>query len=142
MAGPEEQEKQPAAARTQLMELQELAGVIGARFDTAAEHWTLPYYVARRGRMIEQRMPVMEWIRSRQVAAIAIEKMLLEREGYETEAFDMAEPEPIKWSGDVEADNWKHRSAEMKCRTCMFYVPKITVLQKDVEVGRCRERSP
>lgn len=55
-----------------------------------------------------------------------------------------------------EADNWKHRSAKMKCQTCMFYVPKVGPHTGDVAtdepdavprdlfavIGRCRERSP
>ena len=31
-------------------------------------------------------------------------------------------------------DNWKHRSKGMKCKTCMWYVPK-----GDGKVGRCRK---
>ena len=33
-------------------------------------------------------------------------------------------------------DNWRHRSAQMKCQTCMWYVAKRAAL------GRCRRRSP
>ncbi len=55
-------------------------------------------------------------------------------------------------------DPWKHRSANMRCRTCMFFVVKMAdspvykVTLKDGEhipekvsepaLGRCRERSP
>jgi len=43
-------------------------------------------------------------------------------------------------------DNWRHRSATMRCRTCMYYVPKGDVqLEKDggeVSLGRCRRRAP
>lgn len=42
-------------------------------------------------------------------------------------------------------DNWKHRSARMKCDTCMWYVPKeLTSDQAGprVGLGRCRRRSP
>ena len=41
-------------------------------------------------------------------------------------------------------DNWKHRSEEMRCRTCMFFVEKVKkdMQDKDVLIGRCRERSP
>jgi hypothetical protein len=33
-------------------------------------------------------------------------------------------------------DNWKYRSGEMKCRTCMAYVPKSK------SIGRCRRHAP
>ena len=33
-------------------------------------------------------------------------------------------------------DNWLHRSAKMKCRTCMWYMPKKGNL------GRCRRHAP
>lgn len=33
-------------------------------------------------------------------------------------------------------DHWAHRSATMRCRTCMWFSPKNGV------VGRCRRRSP
>ena len=51
-------------------------------------------------------------------------------------------------------DPWKHRSKEMKCRTCMFYVvkaalskvapaPATTYAQPvPAEVGRCRRHAP
>lgn len=32
-------------------------------------------------------------------------------------------------------DNWMHRSENMLCKTCMWYVPKGNV-------GRCRRRCP
>ena len=47
-------------------------------------------------------------------------------------------------------DNWKHRSEGMRCRSCMWYVPKDPappqpganepVAVKDL--GRCRKRAP
>lgn len=37
---------------------------------------------------------------------------------------------------DDAADNWAHRSAGMKCRTCMWYVPKRG------RIGRCRRNAP
>ncbi len=37
---------------------------------------------------------------------------------------------------ELEKDNWRHRSAIMKCRTCMWYAPKQGT------IGRCRRRSP
>lgn len=43
-------------------------------------------------------------------------------------------------------DNWKHRSKEMRCRTCMYYVEKITECpiteDDDYPTGRCRRHSP
>jgi hypothetical protein len=33
-------------------------------------------------------------------------------------------------------DNWKHRSAGMICKSCMWNAPK------DGEVGRCRRHAP
>lgn len=41
-------------------------------------------------------------------------------------------PEPVR----APEDNWKHRSAGMLCRTCIFYVPKMVTL------GRCRRHAP
>ena len=54
-------------------------------------------------------------------------------------------------------DNWKHRSAGMKCMTCMWYVPKVVLYDKvecspqgfmtaspteHTELGRCRRHAP
>ena len=44
-------------------------------------------------------------------------------------------------------DNWKDRSAVMKCQICMWFVPKVAgVNQEDgtmpTKVGRCRRRAP
>lgn len=36
-------------------------------------------------------------------------------------------------------DNWRHRSATMRCQTCIYYVPKGHV---DSTLGRCRRRAP
>jgi len=36
------------------------------------------------------------------------------------------------------SDLWKHRSANMTCQTCMFFVPKDGKLP----VGRCRRKAP
>jgi len=33
-------------------------------------------------------------------------------------------------------DNWKHRSKNMLCNTCMWYVPKTD------KIGRCRKNAP
>lgn len=47
---------------------------------------------------------------------------------------------------EVYEDNWKHRSAGMKCGTCMWWVEK-TVIEKlrnneNPRLGRCRKRAP
>ena len=44
-------------------------------------------------------------------------------------------------------DPWKHRSSGMKCRTCMWFVPKVTKQDTDApafvpNVGRCRRHAP
>jgi hypothetical protein len=38
-------------------------------------------------------------------------------------------------------DNWKHRSAGMKCSTCMWYAPKATQ-EPARPIGRCRRHAP
>ena len=53
---------------------------------------------------------------------------------------DHPEPEPEQHDRDAR-DPWKHRESGMRCKTCMWYVPKpphhgATVL------GRCRRRCP
>lgn len=42
------------------------------------------------------------------------------------------EPAPMK------VDPWEHRAAGMRCRTCMWYVPKAGAR----ELGRCRRHAP
>ena len=48
-------------------------------------------------------------------------------------------------------DSWKHRSNSMKCKTCMWYCPKIkltpaadkeTLQVKHEDIGRCRKHAP
>jgi len=41
-------------------------------------------------------------------------------------------------------DNWKHRSKEMLCGTCMSFVEKITTApQREGHfIGRCRRNAP
>jgi len=39
-------------------------------------------------------------------------------------------------------DNWKHRSDNMKCGACMYFVAKITKEPADVTIGRCRRNAP
>ncbi len=40
-------------------------------------------------------------------------------------------------------DNWKHRSSNMKCAICMWFVEKELEL-KSIEkgIGRCRRHAP
>ena len=38
-------------------------------------------------------------------------------------------------------DNWKNRSSEMRCATCMWYVIKKSS-NSDNELGRCRKKAP
>jgi len=167
-------------------DLQQLAETIGA--ELRPEGWVLPYY-HRPGAF--QLLPVNDWLRARQVAAIAIDRMLQDRlpcgcygtcqghpgaepddEGdygvpvHEQEALTSRDeklreaalkPSPItrmftdeeKSDGkihtiaDIEEviDNWQHRSDMMKCKTCMWYVPKKRE-GTGREIGRCRQSSP
>ena len=40
-------------------------------------------------------------------------------------------------------DPWKHRSAHMRCCTCMWYAEKAAPQNADVvEIGRCRRHAP
>jgi hypothetical protein len=39
-------------------------------------------------------------------------------------------------------DPWQHRSAHMKCRTCMWFVPKQIANSDQPVLGRCRRHSP
>jgi hypothetical protein len=41
-------------------------------------------------------------------------------------------------------DPWAHRSAGMKCRTCMWFVPKATQAKPGLngQIGRCRRHAP
>lgn len=41
------------------------------------------------------------------------------------------------------SDNWKHRSDSMKCKSCMWFVPKAKKGEDGIyDLGRCRRRSP
>jgi hypothetical protein len=41
-------------------------------------------------------------------------------------------------------DPWRHRSDNMKCKTCMWFVEKQTsaVQREDRIIGRCRRHAP
>jgi hypothetical protein len=44
------------------------------------------------------------------------------------------------------ADPWRHRHQGMRCRTCMFFVAKVTVespgRETESTLGRCRRHAP
>lgn len=47
------------------------------------------------------------------------------------------------------ADPWGHRSSNMRCKTCMWFVPKKVAVpalgdgaQAAVSIGRCRRHAP
>lgn len=39
-------------------------------------------------------------------------------------------------------DPWVHRSEGMKCKTCMWFVPKIVSQAAIFNTGRCRRHAP
>lgn len=39
-------------------------------------------------------------------------------------------------------DNWKHRSAGMRCATCMWFCPKGAQKEGRSPFGRCRRHAP
>ena len=39
-------------------------------------------------------------------------------------------------------DPWAHRSQGMKCKTCMWFAPKVRDNTSHIDLGRCRRRSP
>ncbi len=39
-------------------------------------------------------------------------------------------------------DNWKHRSANMTCVKCMYFVAKIYEDDAPTMLGRCRRHAP
>ncbi len=38
-------------------------------------------------------------------------------------------------------DPWKHRSDNMRCKTCMWFVPKVAE-SISYDLGRCRRHAP
>ena len=47
------------------------------------------------------------------------------------------------------SDLWKHRSTSIACKTCMWFAPKITIMEGTIDtpnpsydLGRCRRHSP
>lgn len=39
-------------------------------------------------------------------------------------------------------DNWIHRSQGMKCRSCIWFVKKLSTIPRMDTLGRCRRHSP
>lgn len=61
----------------------------------------------------------------------------------------MIEPGPIEIMqgvGSVSADPWRHRSAGMRCKSCMWFVPKEphapAAHPGQYDLGRCRRHAP
>lgn len=46
-----------------------------------------------------------------------------------------------KWCQEHPDENWKHRSADMLCNTCMYWVIKSNLEARRL-LGRCRRRAP
>ena len=47
------------------------------------------------------------------------------------------------------ADPWIHRSQGMRCKTCIWFVPKVTIMEGTTDtpnpvyhLGRCRRHAP
>ncbi len=57
----------------------------------------------------------------------------------------MADTGTDKPAGELHADMWVHRSAKMKCNTCMFWVKKHSDMGArigKIPLGRCRKAAP
>lgn len=50
------------------------------------------------------------------------------------------QPENTTLREPIKKDPWKHRSTNMLCSSCMFYVPKES--HSNIEIGRCRRHAP
>ncbi len=48
---------------------------------------------------------------------------------------------PVQFTKGGEKDPWKHRSAGMRCQTCIWFVLKELTTGKS-SVGRCRRHAP
>lgn len=42
----------------------------------------------------------------------------------------------------IKEDNWQHRAANIRCKTCMWFVPKIPKANISEHIGRCRHDAP
>ena len=47
-----------------------------------------------------------------------------------------------KKAAGVGADPWKHRTEGMRCKTCMWFVPKQAADKPHYDLGRCRRHAP
>jgi hypothetical protein len=60
-------------------------------------------------------------------------------------AINELRPGRIMMAGEQKpADNWKHRADNMRCRTCMWFVPKESSPPRPMHLamGRCRRHAP
>ena len=39
-------------------------------------------------------------------------------------------------------DPWKHRGENMRCKSCIWFVPKIVQEKATYDLGRCRRHAP
>jgi hypothetical protein len=85
------------------------------------------------------------------IAFTAMNKIIDKEEQMQDDPFCCCEGAHIPPIEDVEEvimeeyveDNWKHRSSNMVCETCMFYVPKVNILDsQELSLGRCRRHAP
>lgn len=51
----------------------------------------------------------------------------------------------MEYDNLIAKDNWKHRAAGMRCKTCMWFAEKQSTVERDVNsdsFGRCRRHAP
>jgi len=48
----------------------------------------------------------------------------------------------MKKEAQIASDPWVHRSEGMRCKTCIWFVPKQANNKIGYDVGRCRRHSP
>lgn len=61
------------------------------------------------------------------------------------EEIERLEKEINYWKGQIKTadiDHWKHRSMNMKCKTCMWFMLKLALNKEKAELGRCRKKAP
>ncbi len=53
-------------------------------------------------------------------------------------------PATINETPNIMSDPWKHRNESMCCRTCMWFLEKVSTVEDDrgIMFGRCRRRAP
>ena len=57
------------------------------------------------------------------------------------EKFEPPKCQPKTTASIPNEDNWRHRSASMACKTCMFFTVKVDNAG-EVKLGRCRRNAP